>query len=77
MRRILFAMALAGTALSADLEYFGVQKMGDGNVAQKLRMRFKASGEPLFLLRDAHAGIAIGDMIRFADKAVLVDANVM
>lgn len=77
MRRILFAMALAGTALSADLEYFGVQKMGDGNVANKLRMRFKASGEPLFLLRDAHAGIAIGDMIRFADKAVLVDANVM
>lgn len=77
MRALLLALGLASATLAADLEYFGVQKINDGGVAAKLRLRFKANGEPLFLIRDAHGGISIGDMIRFADKAVLVDANVM
>lgn len=77
MRSLLIALLIASSAIAADLEYYGVQKIADANVSNKLRVRFKAAGEPLFLLKDAHAGISIGDLIRFSDKAVLVDANVL
>jgi hypothetical protein len=45
-------------------------------VTQRLQSRFEAQGTPVFLVRDERKGVSQGDFMRFADKAVLIDANV-
>lgn len=55
---------------------FAVATLRDDAVASRLRARFKAIGPPLFLLGRPLSGLQQGDIIRFGDKVVLVDADV-
>ncbi|MGL1935150.1 MAG: Ig domain-containing protein [Fibrobacterales bacterium] len=58
------------------LNHVGLSRIYDKKVQKKFASRFNASGEPLFLVGNIKRGIAIGDMIRFDDKVMLIDAEV-
>ncbi|HSQ43184.1 MAG TPA: hypothetical protein VLM37_12970, partial [Fibrobacteraceae bacterium] len=69
---------------TVSLSWGGDQSLGhyailkaDQQTAEVLQNRFKARGEPLFMVRDPQVGVSPGDIIRFANKVVLVDAAVM
>jgi hypothetical protein len=61
---------------SEPLNHYSLTVLQDSNVALKLQGRFKAKGLPVFLIHDPNLGLAQGDVMRFQDKAVLVDADV-
>jgi hypothetical protein len=55
---------------------FGVATLPDGAVAARLASRFKATGSPVFLIGNPAQGLQPGDIVRFKDRAVLIDADV-
>ena len=58
------------------LNYYTLMVLQDEKVVQRLRSRFEAKGTLVFLVHDERKGVSQGDFMRFADKAVLIDANV-
>jgi hypothetical protein len=79
--------ALAAIALAAPaapwakngeepLNHYSLIGLRDAAVGQKLAMRFKAKGQPVFLVHDLATGLSQGDIMRFQDKAALIDADV-
>lgn len=58
------------------LNHYGLIALTDNATGSRLAARFKARGQPVFLVHDVNAGLGQGDIMRFADKAVLVDADV-
>jgi hypothetical protein len=61
---------------SESLNHYGLVTLSDNAVGARLASRFKARGQPVFLVHDLNAGLSQNDIMRFADKAVLVDADV-
>jgi len=59
------------------LNHYGLVTLGNATVEKELSVRFKGVGKPVFLVHDLKQGITIGDVVRFSDKAVLVDAAVL
>lgn len=78
MRKItLFLILIFVTSINANtLNSYAVAKLSSKPIAEKIRMRFKATGTPLFLIHDSKKGIALGDFIKFKDKIVLIDGQV-
>ena len=58
------------------LNHYGLITLPDKAVGARLAARFKAKGQPVFLVHDLNAGLGQNDIMRFADKAVLVDGDV-
>jgi len=58
------------------LNHYGLTTLQDTAIGVKLQGRFKAKGQPVFLIHDPNLGLMQGDIMRFQDKAVLVDADV-
>lgn len=79
MRRIALLVAL-GAALSLGATEpvvgFGVATLPDAGMAARLAARFKARGAPVFLMGNPSSGLAQGDLLKFPDRAVLIDADV-
>lgn len=63
-------------AETEPLRHYGVAMLRDGKAEAEFAARFNAQGRPLFLIGDLAKGVAIGDLIRFRDKVVLIDAEV-
>ncbi len=61
---------------SEPLNHYGLTALQDTSIGVKLMGRFKAKGQPVFLIHDPNLGLMQGDIMRFQDKAVLVDADV-
>jgi len=81
MKHLMLALAfLAGSALAQwsapQVGSFAVATLKEPVIEKKLRDRFKAEGSPVFLIGNPGAGLQQGDIVRFANKAVLVDADV-
>lgn len=86
MRRLPFLLVIAAAALLASpaaakngaepLNHYGLSTLQDSATGVRLASRFKAKGRPVFLIHDPNIGLAQGDIMRFQDKAVLVDADV-
>jgi len=79
--RVLALMALLASAAGADwstapLGAFAVATVADQAVVARLQARFHATGAPVFLLGSPVSGVQQGDILRFSDKAFLVDADV-
>lgn len=55
---------------------YGASMLSDRNIEARLAARFKARGRPVFLMASPSRGLAQGDLLRFSDKAVLIDADV-
>jgi hypothetical protein len=64
-------------AQEESVGFYAVMTLPASAVEQDLQMRFKGRGKALFLVRDVRVGVSSGDLIRFEDKAVLIDASVM
>lgn len=85
MRKFLWFLLLwLGASLPAwavngreSLNHYGLAILDDAQVNKELGSRFKGSGKPVFLVHDLKLGVSAGDVIRFSDKAVLVDAAVL
>ncbi len=58
------------------LNHYGIVTLGDTRIGERLAGRFKARGQPVFLVHDLNTGLGQNDIIRFADKAVLIDGDV-
>ncbi len=58
------------------VNYYALASLEDKAVAARLAARFKALGEPVFLIHNPDIGVAQGDIMRFRDRAVLIDADV-
>ena len=72
-----FAFSLAHAKNGAEpLNHYSLTTLQDTAIGAKLMGRFKAKGQPVFLVHDANIGLQQGDFMRFQDRAVLVDANV-
>lgn len=65
-----------GTIFSQTLHYYAIAHLSDKTIAEKIRERFKADGEPLFLIHNLQTGLSEGDFIRFKDKVVMIDGQV-
>lgn len=79
--RLLVVLALlAGVAFarngSEPLNHYGLVTLADTEIGNRLAARFKAKGQPVFLVHDVNAGLSRNDIMRFSDRAVLVDAEV-
>lgn len=70
---LLVAIAAAGESPVAG---FGVATLADPAMVARLAGRFKAHGQPVFLLSAPSIGLQQGDLIRFPDRAVLIDGDV-
>lgn len=55
---------------------YGVATLSDPAMVARLAGRFKAHGQPVFLMGDPSTGLQQGDIIRFPDRAVLIDGDV-
>jgi len=55
---------------------YGAAMLSDRAIEARLGVRFKARGRPVFLIANPSRGLAQGDLLRFSDKAVLIDADV-
>ncbi|MEO7426951.1 MAG: hypothetical protein ABI036_17315 [Fibrobacteria bacterium] len=77
---MIFAFFFPATASakngSEPLNHYGLTALQDTGIGVKLMGRFKAKGQPVFLIHDPNLGLMQGDIMRFQDKAVLVDADV-
>jgi len=73
----LLSVSSAFAQNSESLGHYGVMTLASGSAEAALQGRFKGKGRPLFLVHEVRLGVAAGDIIRFEDKAVLVDATVM
>jgi hypothetical protein len=78
--KILLFLFCASAALAKNgaepLNHYGLSTLQDSATGVKLMGRFKAKGQPVFLIHDPNLGLMQGDIMRFQDKAVLVDADV-
>lgn len=72
---LLAFLASAGPA-SEPVVGFGVATLPDAAMAARLAGRFKAHGAPVFLIGNPSSGLAQGDLVKFTDRAVLIDADV-
>jgi hypothetical protein len=63
---------------SADdqMRFYGVITVSDSQSVSKLKTRFQATGSPVFLVGNARIGLTQGDILKFADKAVLINGDV-
>lgn len=61
---------------SEPLNHYGFTTLQDTATGARLMGRFKAKGQPVFLIHDPNLGLRPGDIMRFQDKAVLVDPDV-
>lgn len=61
---------------SEALNHYGLVTLSDNAVGARLAARFKARGQPVFLVHDVNAGLGQNDIMRFSDKAVLIDGDV-
>ncbi len=68
---ILSILLLTSIAGSQTINHYGVANLSNSGVAGKITARFKAEGEPLFLIHNLKRGLREGDFIRFKDKMVL------
>jgi hypothetical protein len=78
---LLLALFLSPTVATAKngsepLNHYGLTTLQDSATGLRLAARFKAKGLPVFLIHDPNIGLMQGDIMRFQDKAVLVDADV-
>lgn len=72
-------MALGAAATHAGTEplrHYGAALIGDAGAEAAFSARFNAQGRPIFLIADLGKGVAIGDIIRFKNKVVLIDEEV-
>jgi|GEM_PF-4717354 len=82
VRTLALGLLLCGAAngpVHADsepLHHYGVAALRDGKAEAAFAARFNAQGRPLFLIGDLGKGVAIGDIIRFRDKVVLINEEV-
>ncbi|HXP90450.1 MAG TPA: hypothetical protein VN931_05935 [Fibrobacteria bacterium] len=81
MGRVLPLLALLAAGAGAEwsaapLGAFAVATLADQAVVARLQARFHAGGTPVFLLGSPVSGLQQGDILRFSDKAFLVDADV-
>lgn len=76
MKSLLLTLILVGVLFGSSLNYYAVGKLSSPAVATKIKERFKAQGEPLFLIHDSKRGVQIGDYLKFRDKVVLIDGQV-
>ncbi|MGL1936927.1 MAG: Ig domain-containing protein [Fibrobacterales bacterium] len=58
------------------LSHFGILRLKNKKTAQIFASRLRATGEPLFLIRDFRKGVQQKDIIRFKDKVILIDAKI-
>lgn len=75
----LAAVLAAGAAAQWNATHvgsFAVATLKDEAIERRLRERFKATGAPVFLMGSPGSGLQQGDVVRFADKAVMIDADV-
>lgn len=71
---IIFTSLLLSHALAADAwQIYGIGHLSEN---QNLNSKFKTSGDALFLISNLQRGISKGDIIRFRDKAILIDDDV-
>jgi hypothetical protein len=70
------AYAKKPAAVANPLQLYAVATVADSAAANSLRSRFRANGNPLFLIHNIRMGITQGDIIRFDNRAVLIDAQV-
>jgi hypothetical protein len=73
---ILLAMAGSAPAAEEPLNHYGVATIPDKQVEADFTARFNAQGRPVFLIGDLRRGVAIGDIVRFRNKVVLIDEEV-
>lgn len=72
---VLCGLSLARNGSDA-LNHYGLVTLSDREVGARLAARFKSQGQPVFLVHDINAGLSQNDIMRFADRAVLVDGDV-
>jgi hypothetical protein len=58
------------------LNHYGLISLNDAGVSADLAGRFMATGTPVFMVHDLRIGVAQGDLIRFKDKVIYIDAAV-
>ena len=61
---------------SETLETYGLLTLKDKAIAKDLSSRFNGEGTPLFMVSDVQVGLSQGDIIRWNNKVVLIDADV-
>jgi hypothetical protein len=67
---------LSSNLWAQEVETYALQWLSDSRVSQALKQRFKAEGEPVFLISNPQRGISSGDLIRFRDKVILIDERI-
>ncbi len=72
----LFCIIKAEFSGNDPLAYVGILTIDNENIAADFASRFNAAGRALFLISDVKRGVSIGDMIRFQDKVVYINAEV-
>ncbi|MFP4243212.1 MAG: putative Ig domain-containing protein [Chitinispirillaceae bacterium] len=74
-----FILVLLGSA-SVDgkdrLTHMGLAYLNDSQLAGRFAQRLLAEGKPVFYIRNVSRGVSQGDIIRFRDKAVLIDGDI-
>jgi hypothetical protein len=84
MKRIIFTSLLLLMSLgmflafaeNEPLNHYGVATLTDAKVEADFIFRFHTEGKPVFIIADIRRGVAIGDMIRFKTRIVLIDPEV-
>ncbi|MGL1902184.1 MAG: Ig domain-containing protein [Fibrobacterales bacterium] len=71
-----FVFSQNGFDKSDVLSHFGILRLKSKKTAQVFASRLRATGEPLFLIRDFRKGVQQKDIIRFKDKVILIDAKI-
>jgi hypothetical protein len=70
------AMPVSAQDAAEPLIHMGVICLQEEPLATQFAERLAAKGKPVFYIGDLAKGISQGDMIRFADKAVLIEADI-
>lgn len=75
---IWLALAAAATAQwnASSLGSFGFATLPDPAANERLAARFRAHGDPVFLIGNPSQGLQTGDIMRFSDRVVLIDGDV-
>ena len=66
----------ASSDKNMPLVHMGVVLLTSQPTADMFSQRFSAQGLPLFYISDINKGVSQGDIIRFRNKAVLIDGDV-
>lgn len=73
---LLFAGLAPAARGEEPLTHHGVASISDKAIEAEFTSRFNAQGRPIFLIGDIRRGVAIGDIVRFKNKVVLIDEEV-